>query len=95
MDGRDPPSVYAAAVRRGTSPMPGKRRAPGDSSPGAPMWHVPEGVRPLYACAALIMSNIGRYMATTIPPITTPMITIMIGSRIEVSAVTAASTSSS
>ena len=46
-------------------------------------------------CTALIMSNMGRYMATTMPPITTPITTIMIGSRIEVSAVTAASTSSS
>ncbi len=44
---------------------------------------------------ALIMSNIGMYMAITIPPITMPMTTIMIGSRIEVSAATAASTSSS
>jgi hypothetical protein len=52
------------------------------------------GVYPC-ACAALIMSNMGRYMATTMPPITTPITTIMMGSRIEVSAPTAASTSSS
>ncbi len=46
-------------------------------------------------CTAFIRSNIGRYIAITIPPIRTPITTIMIGSRIEVSAVTAASTSSS
>jgi|GEM_PF-4910246 len=46
-------------------------------------------------CAVLIMSNMGRYMATTMPPITMPITTIMIGSRMDVSAVTAASTSSS
>src|SRR5215213_1448672 len=44
---------------------------------------------------SLIMSNMGRYMATTMPPITTPITMIMMGSRIEVSAVTAAATSSS
>ena len=37
----------------------------------------------------------GRYIATTMPPITTPITTIMIGSSTEVSALTAASTSSS
>jgi len=44
---------------------------------------------------ACIMSNIGMYMAATMPPITTPITTIMIGSSTEVSASTAVSTSSS
>src|SRR2546425_3788083 len=39
--------------------------------------------------------KMGRYMATTMPPTTTPRKTIIIGSSNEVSAVTAASTSSS
>jgi hypothetical protein len=47
------------------------------------------------ACTALIMSNIGMYIATTMPPMMTPMTTIMIGSSTEVSAATALSTSSS
>jgi hypothetical protein len=46
-------------------------------------------------CTAFIMSKIGRYMATTMPPTTTPRITIMIGSMSERSALTATSTSSS
>jgi len=44
---------------------------------------------------ALIMSKIGRYIATIIPPTTTPSTTIMIGSIAARSASTAASTSSS
>ncbi len=48
-----------------------------------------------YYCTALIMSKIGRYMATIIPPTTTPSTTIMIGSMAASSASTAASTSSS
>ncbi len=46
-------------------------------------------------CTALIMSKIGRYMATTMPPTTTPRNTIMIGSISESRPLTAASTSSS
>ena len=46
-------------------------------------------------CTALIMSKIGRYIATTMPPTTTPRNTIMIGSRSDSSPLTAASTSSS
>jgi hypothetical protein len=41
------------------------------------------------------MSKIGRYIATIMPPTTTPRNTIMIGSSSESSALTAASTSSS
>jgi hypothetical protein len=52
------------------------------------------GLHP-YPPTALIMSNIGRYMATTMPPMTMPMTTIMMGSSTEVSAATALSTSSS
>jgi hypothetical protein len=37
--------------------------------------------------------NIGRYMATMMPPTMPPTTTIMSGSMIEVSALTAASTS--
>ena len=44
---------------------------------------------------ALIMSKIGRYMATIMPPTTTPSTTIMIGSMAASSTSTAASTSSS
>ncbi len=44
---------------------------------------------------ALIMSKIGRYMATIMPPTTTPSTTIMIGSIAARSTSTAASTSSS
>jgi len=43
----------------------------------------------------LIMSKIGRYIATIIPPTMTPRTTIMMGSMAESSASTAASTSSS
>ncbi len=46
-------------------------------------------------CTALIMSKIGRYIATTMPPTTTPRNTIIIGSRSERRPETAASTSSS
>ena len=46
-------------------------------------------------CTALIMSKIGRYMATTMPPTTTPRNTIITGSSIESRFDTAASTSSS
>jgi len=46
-------------------------------------------------CTALIMSKIGRYIATTMPPTTTPRKTIIIGSRSESRPLTAASTSSS
>ena len=44
---------------------------------------------------AFTMSKIGRYIATTIPPTTTPRNTIMIGSNSDSSALTAVSTSSS
>lgn len=46
-------------------------------------------------CTAFIMSKIGRYIATTIPPTTIPRNTIMIGSNRLMSTDTAASTSSS
>ena len=46
-------------------------------------------------CTALIMSKIGRYIATTIPPTTTPRNTIITGSRSANNPLTAASTSSS
>jgi hypothetical protein len=46
-------------------------------------------------CTAFIMSKIGRYIATTMPPTTTPSTTIMIGSSSDMSTLTAASTSSS
>src|SRR5690606_2755767 len=48
-----------------------------------------------HPCTALIMSKIGRYMATIMPPTTTPSTTIMIGSIAARSASTAESTSSS
>ncbi len=44
---------------------------------------------------AFTMSKIGRYIATTMPPTTTPKNTIMIGSNSDSNALTAASTSSS
>ena len=46
-------------------------------------------------CTALIMSKIGRYIATTMPPTTTPRNTIITGSISESRLDTAASTSSS
>ena len=46
-------------------------------------------------CTVFIMSKIGRYIATTMPPTTTPRTTIIIGSISERSALTATSTSSS
>jgi hypothetical protein len=46
-------------------------------------------------CTVFIMSKIGRYIATTMPPTTTPSTTIIIGSINESSAPTATSTSSS
>ena len=48
-----------------------------------------------YYCTALIMSKIGRYIATIMPPTITPSTTIMTGSMSDSSALTAASTSSS
>lgn len=44
---------------------------------------------------ALTMSKIGMYIATTMPPTTTPSTTIMIGSMSDSRALTATSTSSS
>jgi hypothetical protein len=55
----------------------------------------PGGGKRLVHCTAFTMSKIGRYMATTMPPTTTPSTTIMIGSMSESSVPTAASTSSS
>ena len=52
-------------------------------------------IRSAAYCTAFIMSKIGRYMATTMPPTTTPRNTIMSGSSIASSPDTAASTSSS
>jgi hypothetical protein len=46
-------------------------------------------------CTALIMSKIGRYIDTTMPPTTTPRNTIIIGSSRLKRLLTAASTSSS
>jgi hypothetical protein len=54
----------------------------------------PSGDNPPYD-TALIMSKIGRYMATIIPPTTAPRKTIIMGSMAERRASTAASTSSS
>jgi len=44
-------------------------------------------------CTVFIMSKIGRYIATTMPPTITPSTTIIIGSMSESSAPTATSTS--
>ncbi len=46
-------------------------------------------------CTAFIMSKIGRYIATTMPPTMTPRTTIIRGSMSESRAETATSTSSS
>jgi len=46
-------------------------------------------------CTAFIMSKIGRYIATTMPPTITPRTTIITGSISESRAETATSTSSS
>ncbi len=46
-------------------------------------------------CTAFIMSKIGRYMATTMPPTITPSTTIIIGSMRDSKALTETSTSSS
>lgn len=46
-------------------------------------------------CTALIISKIGKYIATTIPPTTTPNTTIISGSNSDNNALTAASTSPS
>ena len=51
--------------------------------------------RKTFYCTALIMSKIGKYMATTMPPTTTPRNTIITGSINESKFDTAASTSSS
>jgi hypothetical protein len=50
---------------------------------------------PCAYCTAFIMSKIGRYMATTMPPTITPSTTIITGSISESSEETATSTSSS
>jgi hypothetical protein len=49
----------------------------------------------LAPATTLINLNIGRYIATTIPPTIVPITTIMIGSMSDVSESTAVSTSSS
>jgi len=78
-------------------------RAPEEDPPGpAPHQDANREARPrarrpdprLY-CTALIMSKIGRYIATIMPPTMTPSTTIMMGSMAASSASTAASTSSS
>jgi hypothetical protein len=55
----------------------------------------PAAALPPAHCTAFIMSKIGRYIATTMPPTITPRTTIMIGSINESRAETATSTSSS
>ena len=89
------------AGRAGGLPLPRKGRGRRDPEVAAPaarseQWRakLPSPRREPY-CTVEIMSNMGMYMATTMPPITTPITTIMMGSSTEVSAVTAASTSSS
>jgi hypothetical protein len=52
-------------------------------------------VLPARYCTAFIISKIGRYIATTMPPTITPRTTIMTGSMSESRADTATSTSSS
>ena len=54
----------------------------------------PQPGGPAY-CTAFIMSKIGRYIATTMPPTITPRTTIIRGSMSESRAETATSTSSS
>lgn len=83
---RNTEEVPAARIATGTSPE-------FSDQAGLPAW--PPSGPARHPCAVWIMSNMGMYMATTMPPMTTPMKTIMMGSRMDVSALTAASTSSS
>ncbi len=93
------PCGASAAERAPKVRNPGKASAPA----GEPVRAPPRGrqfqfrcsIAPFYPCTALIMSKMGRYMATIIPPTMTPRTTIMMGSMAARSASTAASTSSS
>ena len=85
---KEAPHRLASAKKRNPRIRERPRRARPD--PGAR--HKSKAVRYF---TALIMSKIGRYIATIIPPTTTPSTTIMMGSMADSSASTAASTSSS
>ena len=71
---------------------PNRRAAPGSARPARGP-NLERRREPYFT--ALIMSKIGKYIATIIPPTTTPSTTIMIGSIAASSASTAVSTSSS
>jgi hypothetical protein len=71
------------------------RSTPHDEGPGICRGLRVEPERGRAYCTALIMSKIGRYMATTMPPTTTPRNTIITGSMRLSRFDTAASTSSS
>ena len=79
-------AMWAPTWGKNKSPPVHKKMTGGDPSRMA----VTEGA---FYCTALIMSKIGRYMLTTIPPTTTPRNTIITGSRRLNKFVTAASTS--
>ena len=81
-----------AGVRRQIAVHPGKTA--GRIRRPAPRYRPPVGLSAPY-CTAFIMSKIGRYIATTMPPTMTPSTTIITGSMRESSDETATSTSSS
>jgi hypothetical protein len=66
----------------------------GPAPPKFSLPNIPASRFPAY-CTAFIMSKIGRYIATTMPPTMTPRMTIISGSIRESRADTATSTSSS
>jgi len=82
--------IGASLVKRAPKVFKHERRAP---PAGEPPSGPPAGENPYDT--ALIMSKMGRYMATIIPPTTTPRTTIMMGSMAARRPSTAVSTSSS
>jgi hypothetical protein len=95
--------VWAATYRRCSSGAPSERLQAlreylglaGRGHNGRARTRGVNAVRTVFYCTAFIMSKIGKYIATTIPPTSTPRTTIMTGSINESSEETATSTSSS
>jgi len=80
--GRRQQGAGSGCWQKGSGAAP--KTGPAAPQPGGPAY-----------CTAFIMSKIGRYIATTMPPTITPRTTIIRGSMSESRAETATSTSSS
>src|SRR5262249_55837328 len=80
---------------QGAQPFPARQGTPPRLSAARREWQDAGGCRHLPPATTVMSLNIGRYMAITMPPTIPPMITIIMGSMIEVSVSTAVSTSAS